>query len=373
MSSEQQKKLLEIKLQLEKSFGPEAVMFASEVPVYPMISTGSLSLDFAIGGGFPQDRAIEVFGEERSGKTTLGLIAMCNFLDERPEKSALILDVEHKLTIPWVESLIGSERMKRVVIMWPRSIENATDMYVQALESEQFCFCLFDSIGGAPTIRTMQTASGQRKSAETGNMGGNALGVTRFAQIAEIYSHVYRCLTFGVNQMREDFSGYNRPQTPGGRAWKHACALRLYVKRVPKEEVFVKIDGENVRVGFKVVAKAIKNHLPGGVEDRLGFYWFMNINTEEYGFGIDRVDEVVRLSVATGLLEQRGAWYYHQALEGGKIQSLGRLVEAVKGDQTLRMTLDSELRVLMLDRDRVKDVVRETQPLAKVFQEEVEE
>lgn len=280
--------------------------------------------------------------------TTLGLTAMVNFLDyeDNKDRYALILDVEHKLTIPWVETLIGSERMKRVVIMWPTSIENATDMYRDAITTDKFCFCLFDSIGGAPTIKTQQTPDGKLKSAETANMGGNALGVQRFAQTAEILSHVHKCLTFGINQVRDDFSGYNQHITPGGRAWKHACALRLLIKRVPREEVFEKIDGEDVRVGFKVVGKAVKNHLPGGIEDRKGNFWFYNIWTEKYGFGVDRTDEVVRLSVLAGIVDQRGSWYYHPALNSdGRIQSLGRLIELVKSDVTLRETLTSELMV----------------------------
>lgn len=372
MNKDQEKKLLEVKLQLEQKFGSEAVKFASEVEVFPPISSGSLSLDFAVGGGLPQDRVVEFFGEERSGKTTLGLIAMVNFLDENPERSALILDVEHKLTIDWVETLIGTERMSRVVILWPRSAEQATDMYTEALESGQFCFCLFDSIGGAPTRRVMFDATGKKKSAETGNQGGNALAITRFAQFSEIYSHVYRCCTVGINQMRDDMDGWNRPQTPGGRGWKHACSLRLWIKRVPREEVFDKIDGEDVRVGFKVVARAVKNHLPGGVEDRLAYWWFYNIPTEKYGFGIDRTDEIIRLSVATGLIQQRGAWYYHQAFDTGKIQSLGRLNEAIQGDLSLRQTLTNELFALLKDREVSRKVAFEAEEeVGSTLEEEV--
>lgn len=341
------KELIDLKNDLAKRYGANVVKFANEVEVYPMISSGSLALDLAIGGGLPQDRCIEVAGEERSGKTTLGLTAMVNFLDhpDNKDRYALILDVEHKLTIPWVETLIGPERMERVMIMWPSSIENATDMYRDAVSTGKFCFCLFDSIGGAPTIRVLQSPDGKAKSAEIAGQGGNSIGVKRFAQIAEIHSHIYRCLTFGINQVQEDWSGYNQHVTPGGRAWKHACSLRLLIKRVPREEVFEKIDGEDVRVGFKVVARAVKNHLPGGVEDRKGMWWFYNIYTEKYGFGVDRVDEIVRLSILTEVLDQRGAWYYHPALEGGKIQSLGRLIDAVKSDRSLRDTLTSELMV----------------------------
>ena len=361
------KKLLEIKTKLEAAFGAKAVQFASEVETHPTISSGSLSLDFAIGGGFPQDRVVEVAGVEASGKTTLGLIAMCNFLDAQTDRHALILDIEHKLTMDWVESLIGTERMKRVVCLWPDHMEQATDMYTEALASGVFCFCLFDSIGGAPTRRVMFDASGKQKSAETGSVGGNALAVTRFAQFAEIYSHKYRCCTYGVNQTREDMEGWNRHQTPGGRAWKHACSLRIQIKR-GKGEVLEKIDGEDVRVGFEVVAKTIKNHV-SGVENRVAKWWFFNIPTAKYGFGVDRTEEIVRLCVATGVIEQRGAWYYSNALEGGKIQSQSRLTEVVKSDVSLRDTLTSELMCKIADRDTVRSVVND-EVVAEIFKEQ---
>src|SRR5262249_37947632 len=137
--------LLKVKTSLEKDYGPESIMFATDIPVRPRISSGSLALDFAMCGGLPTDRCVGVAGAERTGKTALALLAMQNFLDAQPDRGALILDTEHKLSSEWVEQLIGSQRMKRVILAWPDHAEQATDIYVKAVKTGDISFVLFDS------------------------------------------------------------------------------------------------------------------------------------------------------------------------------------------------------------------------------------
>ena len=326
--------LNKLKGDLAKSFGEGSVMFANEVPTRPSISSGSLALDFAVGiGGLPQDRVIEISGGESSGKTTLALFALMNFLDAQPDRGALILDSEHKLTPQWVEDLIGTERMQRVLIMWPDHIEQATDMYRKAVGSGKIAICILDSIGGSPSMQS------QNKSAEIASFGGNSQGVKGFANTASTYSMKYACLTIGINQTRADMSGYNRHMVPGGKAWVFACILRIALRK-GKNKIEDKINGETMPIGYDVVAKIIKNQL--GPEGRTAWYWFYNVPTEKYGFGIDTLDEIVRLSEVTGVVRRGGSWYNHPALPGGKINSREGLLNAVRDDESLRQTLVSE-------------------------------
>ena len=336
------KALNKLKDDLVGKYGADSVMFTHEIPIRPVVSSGSLALDFATGiGGFPSDRVIEVAGQEGSGKSSLGLITMANFLDAQPDRGAIILDTEHKLTASWVEQLIGKERMERVILLWPDSMEQATDMYTKAVSSGEISFVMLDSIGGSPSQRVMT------KSAEIGNIGGNALAVTRFAQLASIYSQKYHVLTFGVNQTREDLAGYHRMITPGGRAWKHACVLRIQLKR-GQGKVEKKIDGEDIPIGYDVIAKISKNQLaPPG---RTAFYWFFNVNTDgEHPFGIDQLDEIIRLGITTKVIRQGGAWYNHAALPDGKIQGREALIALVREDEALRQTLVSEIKVVLAE------------------------
>ena len=334
----QSRELLKLQSELASKYGEQAAMFVEDMPRGEYVSTGSLALDFAVGtGGFPTNRALEIAGFEGSGKTTLALFAMANFLDAFPEKGAVILDLEHKLSESWVKKLVGEERLKRVILLWPDTIEEATDMYVKCCKSGQISFALLDSIGGAPTQRVLN------KSAESGNIGGNALGVTRFAQFASVCSSKYNVCTVGVNQAREDMDGFHRHMTPGGVAWKHACILRIQLKKGPTK-YFDKVDGEELQVGYAVVAKIVKNQM--APPHRVAWWPFYNVETEKYGFGIDRLSEISRLSLAVGVVTQRGAWYYHDELPGGKIQSQARLLDFIKdnkdfADLLAKQTIDA--------------------------------
>ena len=335
------KKLMKLKDDLVEGFGAESVMMASDIPVRPRISSGSLALDFAIGGGMPTDRIVEVAGAEGCGKTSLALLTMQQFLDAQPDRGALILDVEHKLSADWVEQLIGAERMKRVILAWPDTAEQATDLYTKAVKTGQISFVLFDSIAGAPTQRVTE------KSAEIGNVGGNALAITRFAQLASIYSQKYNVLTFCVNQIRDDMEGYHRVITPGGRALKHACVLRIQLKK-GKGKVDEEVSGEKIQVGYTVVGKVVKNQqaAPG----RTAWWWFLSIPTEKYGFGVDVDEEVVRLAVMIKIITRGGGWYSHPSLPGGKVQGLARLTEHIKADREFAKNLQDQVRVSLADK-----------------------
>lgn len=332
--------------ELQAKYGENAVMRASEVPVRAPVTSGSLALDFATGvGGLPSDRVIEVAGDEGSGKTTLGLLTMMHFLDKNPSRIAVILDTEHKLTMEWVEYLVGSARMARVIYLSPDHMEQATNMYVDAVSSGQVGFVLFDSIGGSPTKAATE------KDAEKVQVGGNALATTKFARLAATHSSKYHCLTFCINQVRTDMEGFRRHMTPGGHGFKHACVMRIKLRRSTSDKVEAVVNGEKMVVGFKVFASVIKNQLaaPG----RTAWWWFYNVETPEYGFGIDTLDEVVRLAVATKVVTQNGSWYAHPALPEyktsgeHKVQGLKGLGDAIASDPAIQSSIVAETMAVL--------------------------
>lgn len=328
------KKLL---TQLQDKYGPATVMMASEMPKYPAISSGSLALDFAIGiGGLPSDRVIEIAGEEGTGKTTLALLAMLNFLADQPDRGALILDLEHKLDPDWLRSLVGDEILQeRVIYVQPEHIEQATNIYKSATSTGTICFALVDSIGGAPTVRRNDDAS-------VGLYGGNAQGVGEFGRTAAALSAKYRCLTVGINQVREDMGGYNRHMTPGGRAWKHAVALRLLLKR-GKGKLTEKVNNEEYQIGYEIACKIVKSGV--GAPGRTASWWFYNVATERYGFGVDTLEEIVRLGILTDIIRRKGGWYYHYMLPGDEHKILGRdrLMEFIRDSPEARTVLSTEI------------------------------
>lgn len=341
---------------MNKKYGENSLMRAREVPVRPAIPSGSLALDYAIGiGGMPSDRVVELAGQEGSGKTTLGLYIMREFLDAQPDRYVLILDTEHKLSMDWVGTILGPERMDRVLNAWPEHMEEATNMYVDTVGTGAISMVLLDSIGGSPSRAAVE------KDAEKVQVGGNAGPVTKFARLAATFSAKHHCLTLCVNQVRDDMEGFRRHMTPGGRGFKHACILRIKLRKSTSDKVEAVVNGEKVIVGNKVTAAVIKNQL--AIEGRVASWWFYSVDTDEYGFGIDTTEECVRLGIATGVIEQTGAWYRHPALPADgkgerRVQGQRGLVDLIKNDESLRQTIVSEvMAVLSTDKSVLSEVV----------------
>lgn len=305
--------------------------------------------------GDPHNFVANGFVVHNSGKTTLGLLAMQKFLENHPDRAALILDTEHKLTMIWVTHLVGDKLTERVLYAQPDHMEQAINMYTDLVSSGQIGFVLFDSIGGSPTRAATE------KEAEKVQVGGNAGAVTKFARIASTFSSKYHCLTLCINQVREDMEGFRRHMTPGGRGFKHACVMRIKLRRSNPDKVEAVINGEKMVVGFKVFASVIKNQMaaPG----RTAWWWFYNVPTEEYGFGIDTTDEIIRLAVATKVITQNGSWYSHPVLPEHKssgehkVQGLKALAESLALDEAAQQSIVSEtMAVLKSDASLASEV-----------------
>lgn len=338
--------------EINKSFGDGSAFAAKDMPPVQYVPSGSLALDFAVGKGIPRNRVVEILGSEGSGKTTLALLIARQVLDEQPDRLVLFLDMEHKLTPEWMEQLVGPERMPNIVIVNPDTIEQATEMYRQAVRKGVVAMAILDSIGGAPTAQTMDEA---RSAEQADSMGGNAKGVTKFARFAANLSAKYDCLTVGINQLRDDTKSRhgNMIMTPGGRGWKHACVLRIYLRR-GKEKYFEKHNGEDILVGFDVIAQCIKNHV--GIENRTAQWRFFTQDCQYAPMGVDTTEECVRLSELTGVVTRGGSYYYHAALPADKqgknrVNGKAALLEAIQTDEALRGTIISEVMAALADPD----------------------
>lgn len=298
--------------EIKKEYGEHALSLGSEIRQFDTIPSGSLCLDYITGiGGLPSNRVIEYAGEPGSGKSTLAMHTMNNALEMYQDQIGIFFDLEQKITINWMGNFIKD--MDRVLVLNPDHIEQATDMFRKFVSTGEVCVVVLDSIGGAPTRRTTE------KSAMIANFGGNAIGVGEFARSAATLGGKYRCQTIGINQIRQDMSNYRRLMTPGGEAWKHACSMRIQFKRGADKYNEKKSNGEEVQVGYDVVLKIVKSGV--GTPFRATQYRFYSERSQSGAFGVDRIDEVVRMSRLAEVVEKRGGWYYHPSLpDGGKIQ-----------------------------------------------------
>jgi recombination protein RecA len=316
------KNISDLMKDIRKKHGDHAISPASEIPKFVSIPSGSLCLDYITEiGGLPSNRVVEYVGDPGSGKSTLAMHSMNNALKMYPDRYALFIDLEQKLTTEWMANFVDD--MDRVLVVNPDHIEQATDRYKDFVRSGEICVVVLDSIGGAPTRRTTE------KSAEIASFGGNSIGVGEFARNAATLGGKYNCLTIGINQVRVDMEGFRRLTSPGGVAWKHACSLRVHVKRGSDKYEEKQQNGETIQVGYDVVVKTVKSGV--GTPFRATQYRFYSTRSQSGAFGVDRVDEVVRMARLSEVVEKRGGWYAHSWLPDGKIQGepnlLGYAVE----------------------------------------------
>jgi recombination protein RecA len=303
---------------IRKKHGDHAISTATEIPKFVSIPSGSLCLDYITEiGGLPSNRVVEYVGDPGSGKSTLAMHTLNNALKMYPERYGLFIDLEQKLTTDWMANFV--EDMDRVLVINPEHIEQATDRYKDFVRSGEICAVVLDSIGGAPTRRTTE------KSAEIASFGGNSIGVGEFARNAATLGGKFNTLTIGINQIRVDMDGFRRLMSPGGQAWKHACSLRVHIKRGNDKYIEKQSNGEEIQVGYDVVVKTVKSGV--GTPFRATQYRFYSHRSQSGAFGVDRVDEVIRMGRLSEVFERRGGWYYHAALpDGGKINGEPALI-----------------------------------------------
>ena len=285
------KKALETALsQIEKSHGKGSIMRMGDRQVVSVdsISTGSISLDFALGiGGVPKGRIIEIYGPESSGKTTLALHIIAEA--QKAGGEAAFIDAEHALEPAYARAL-GVD-IENLLISQP-------DMGDDALA---ICEVLVRS-GAIDVVVVDSVAALVPRSEVEGDIGDASVGV-----VARLMSQALRklagsisktnCVVIFINQLREKIGvTYGNPETtPGGRALKYFSSVRIDVRR------FESIKSGAEHVGNRTRAKVVKNKVAPPFRE--GEFDIM------FGEGISKVGELVDLGVRLDLIEKSGAWY----------------------------------------------------------------
>ena len=230
--------LAEVMKKISKKYGDNVVRVgAQDLTVDGVLSLGSPSLDFCIYGGVPEGRIVEFSGPEGSGKTTNAFLAAASYqraeMKRNPEnpRSIVFLDNEGTLDREWAAKMgydISEDATVPTILIRPeaQSAEEIFDMALDMLKTGEVGLLIFDSIA---TLVPMQIAD---ESMEKQQMGGIAKALTRFANTAIGLLRKYKATLIAINQVRENIGGYGPAlSTPGGRAWKHACSMRLMFKR----------------------------------------------------------------------------------------------------------------------------------------------
>lgn len=234
----EQKSLQDVLKTISKKYGESVVKVGvDDLGADGMLSLGSPSADFAVYGGVPEGRIVELCGAEGSGKTTTAFLIAASYqreeLKRNPDspRSIILLDNEGTADPVWARKLgynMDADAEVPTVIIRPeaQSAEEIFDMALDMLKTGEVGLLIFDSIA---TLVPQQIAD---ESMEKQQMGGIAKALTRFANTAIGLLRKYHATLIAINQVRENMTGYGDSlSTPGGRAWKHACSMRLMFKR----------------------------------------------------------------------------------------------------------------------------------------------
>ena len=296
--------------QIEKQFGEGAIMPLGSKTGMKIegISTGSLSLDIALGGwGIPRSRIAEVYGPESSGKTTLALHVIAEA--QKDGGIAAFIDAEHALDPAWAKKL--GVQLDTLLVSQPNSGEEAMHIAEMLIKSNAVDVIVIDSVAA---LIPKQELDGE-------------IGDTHVGLQARLMSQTMRKLTGAIskskaaiifiNQIREKIGVmFGSPETtPGGRALKFYSSVRLDVRRIGQLK-----EGEEV-VGQRVRTKVVKNKIAPPF--RLAEFDMMHSN------GISFEGDVLDLGVEHHVVTRSGSWfrYGESHLGQGKEKARQFLVE----------------------------------------------
>jgi len=321
---EQRMKALDLALsQIEKQFGKGAIMRLGTDggPVdTPVISTGSLGLDIALGvGGVPRGRVIEIFGPESSGKTTLTLHVISEA--QKGGGVAAFIDAEHALDIGYARKL--GVNTDDLLISQPDTGEQALEIAETLVRSGAIDVIVVDSVAALVPRAEIE-----------GEMGDAHMGLQ-----ARLMSQALRKLTAAIsksqttvifiNQIRMKLGVmFGNPETTtGGNALKFYSSIRLDIRKVESIKEGQEITGNRVRV------KVVKNKLAPPFKQAE-----FDILFDE---GISREGELIDIGVEKGVIEKSGSWYAYRGERIGQGRENAR--QALKENPVLAR--DIEIRI----------------------------
>jgi len=276
--------------QIERQFGKGSIMRLGqrEALAIPIIPTGSLAVDYAVGvGGLPRGRVVEIYGPESSGKTTMAL-SVVGQAQQRGGVAAFI-DAEHALDAEYAGKL-GVD-IDNLLVSQPDYGEQALEIAEMLVRSSAVDIVVIDSVAALVPRAELEGEMGDSHVGLQARLMSQAL-----RKLTAIVAKSKTCLIF-INQIREKIGVmFGSPETTtGGRALKFYSSVRLDIRRIAALK-----DGDQV-VGARCKVKVVKNKVAAPF--RLAEFDI------DYGDGISRVGELIDLGVQYNIVGKSGAWY----------------------------------------------------------------
>jgi recombination protein RecA len=297
---EREKALSTAMQNIEQRFGKGSIMKLGDRPKVSgsdIISTGSLSLDIALGiGGVPRGRVIEIFGPEASGKTTLALHIIAEA--QKNNGIAAFIDAEHALDPNYAKNI--GVNIDELVISQPDTGEQALEITESLVRSNAVDVVVIDSVAALVPKAEIE-----------GDMGDSFMGLQArlmsqaLRKLTAIISKS-RTTTVFVNQIREKIGIFfgNPETTPGGRALKFYSSVRMDIRR----KTTIKKDDTNI--GITALVKVVKNKLAPPFKETIFDIIF--------GKGISKEGDIVDLGIKYNILQKSGVWISYNNIKFGQ-------------------------------------------------------
>ena len=317
------KALENVLAELEKQFGKGTVMRLGDNThaKVEVVSSGSLSLDIALGaGGYPKGRIIEIFGPESSGKTTFALHAIAEV--QKLGGKAAFIDAEHALDPVYAKNL--GVNINDLLLAQPDTGKQALEICEALVRSDAISIVVIDSVAALVPQAEID-----------GEMGDSHVGLQ-----ARLMSQALRKLSgtinktktiaIFINQLREKVGiMFGNPETtPGGRALKFYSSIRLDVRK--SEQIKI---GDSV-VGNKTNVKVVKNKIAPP---------FRTATVDiMYGEGISKEGEIIDLGVDSNIIEKSGSWFSYKGEKLGQGKENVKLL--LKQNTKLKDEIEKQIR-----------------------------